>query len=116
MFSAHSFANIAAIKSANSINSVQSNRSNFETPSKIETFLDKKTSLSMVGLSSITRLSNQFKELKYTSPDAAYAKACKDLQSSEWEHQASAVEMMGTIARKNPEVKLKSESQFSYSS
>ena len=102
--SAHSFANIAAIKSANSINSVQSNRSNFETPSKIETFLDKKTSLSMVGLSSITRLSNQFKELKYASPDAAYAKACKDLQSSEWENQASAVEMMVTIARKNPEV------------
>ena len=60
----------------------------------------------MAGLSSITSLSNQFKELKYASPDVAYAKACKDLQSGEWETQTSAVEMMVTIARRNPEVKL----------
>ena len=100
----HSFANIGSIKSANSINSVQSNRSNFDNPSKVETFFDKRNSLSMVGLGTLTALSNQFKELKYSSPDVAYAKACKDLQSGEWEVEASAVEMIVTIARKSPQV------------
>ena len=102
--SEHSFANIGSIKSANSINSVQSTRSNFDNPSKVETFSDKRTSLSMAGLATLTALSNQFKELRYASPDVAYAKACKDLQSGEWEVESSGVEMIVTIARKSPQV------------
>ena len=98
------FANIGAIKSANSINSVQSTRSNFDNPSKVETFFDKRSSLSMTGVATLSVLTNQFKELRYASPDVAYAKACKDLQSGEWEIQSSAVEMIVTIARKNSQV------------
>ena len=102
--SEHSFANIGSIKSANSINSVQSTRSNFDNPSKVESFSDKRTSLSMAGLATLTAVTNQFKELRYASADAAYAKACKDLQSGEWEIESSGVEMIVTIARKSPQV------------
>ena len=104
MFSETSFANIGSIKSANSINSVQSTRSNFDHPAKVENFFDKRTSLSMAGLGTLIQASNQFKELRYASPDAAYAKACKDLQSGEWETESSGVEMIVTLARKSPQV------------
>ena len=83
---------------------MQSVRSNFETPSKVETFLDKKTSLSMAGAARLIVLHNQFKDLRYASPDVAYAKACKDLQSGEWEIESAGVDMIVTIARNSPEV------------
>ena len=104
MLSEPSFANINSIRSANSINSVQSTRSNFDQQSKIETFHDKRISLSMAGIARLTMITNQFKDLRYTLPDAAYAKACKDLQSGEWETETSGIEMIVAIARKNPEV------------
>ena len=104
MLSEPSFANINSIRSANSINSVQSTRSNFDQQSKIEIFHDKRISLSMAGIARLTMITNQFKELRYTLPDAAYAKACKDLQSGEWETETSGIEMIVAIARKNPEV------------
>ena len=99
-----SFASIGAIRSANSVNSVQSTRSNFDNPSNIETFQDKKLSLSMAGVATLVTITAKFKEAKYSSPDAAYAKACKDLQSGEWEMETSGIEVIITIARKSPEV------------
>ena len=104
MLSEPSFANINSIRSANSINSVQSTRSNFDQQSKIETFHDKRISLSMAGIARLTMITNQFKDHRYTLPDVAYAKACKDLQSGEWEIETSGIEMIVAIARKNPEV------------
>ena len=66
----------------------------------------------MIGLAKLTVLNNQFKEQRYSTaghssvsgPVAAYEKACKDLQSGEWETEAAGVEMIVTLARKNPEV------------
>ena len=58
----------------------------------------------MAGIARLTMITNQFKDLRYTLPDAAYAKACKDLQSGEWETETSGIEMIVAIARKNPEV------------
>ena len=104
MVSEPSFSNINSIRSANSINSVQSTRSNFDQQSKIETFHDKRISLSMAGIARLTMITNQFKDHRYTLPDVAYAKACKDLQSGEWEIETSGIEMIVAIARKNPEV------------
>ena len=58
----------------------------------------------MAGIARLTMITNQFKDHRYTLPDVAYAKACKDLQSGEWEIETSGIEMIVAIARKNPEV------------
>ena len=60
----------------------------------------------MVGAAKFTVLNNQFKDLNYSNPDAAYEKACKDLQTGEWEIEMAGVEMIITLARKDPEVNI----------
>ena len=60
----------------------------------------------MVGTAKFTVLNNQFKDLNYSNPDAAYEKACKDLQTGEWEIEMAGVEMIITLARKDPEVNI----------
>ena len=60
----------------------------------------------MIGVAKLTVLvNNQNKDRNYSAPDAAYEKACKDLQSGEWEIEVAGVEMIVTLARKAPEVK-----------
>ena len=60
----------------------------------------------MVRAAKFTVLNNQFKDRNYSAPEAAYEKACKDLQTGEWEIEVAGVEMIVTLARKDPEVNI----------
>ncbi|CAB4065703.1 unnamed protein product [Lepeophtheirus salmonis] len=96
------FTNLSYIKSAT--HSLESNASNFEQRTKIESFPDKKMTLNEAGLGKELKLSNNFTQKDFKQKKQAYNEAMQQLQSGDWEKEILGLESIVSLVKSQHEV------------